>query len=60
MSKWLSIPQVQEVLEVSEPKAHRLIEEHGLPAYRIGGRIKVREAELQDWIDSKKIIPKPS
>ncbi len=57
VSEWLSIPQVQEALEISEPKAYRLIEKYGLPGYRIGGRIKVREEDLRSWIDSKRIVP---
>ena len=47
-----SIPTVAERLDVSEKSVRRYIERGELAAYRIGGQIRIGEADLQNFLRS--------
>jgi len=50
-----SIPTVAKRLDVSEKSVRRYIERGELPAYRIGGQIRIGEADLQNFLRSCRI-----
>ena len=47
-----SIPTVAERLDVSEKSVRRYIERGELPAYKIGGQIRIGEEDLQNFLRS--------
>ena len=47
-----SIPTVAERLDVSEKSVRRCIGRGELPAYRIGGQIRISEEDLQNFLGS--------
>jgi excisionase family DNA binding protein len=53
----LRIPEAAERLNVSRASVYRWIDEGRLPAIQLGGRgapIRVRAAELDEWIDNRR------
>jgi excisionase family DNA binding protein len=47
-----SIPTVAQRLDVSEKSVRRYIERGELPAYKIGGQIRIGEEDLQNFLRS--------
>lgn len=52
MPKLLRIPQVADILNVSEWRAYELARQGRLPVVRLGRQVRVNEAALMSWIES--------
>jgi len=48
----LTLTQLRERLQCSRSTAWKLIHEHNLPTLRIAGLVRVRERDLQAWLDN--------
>jgi excisionase family DNA binding protein len=50
--RFLTLPDVQEVLNISSPQAYALVRSGGLPAIQVGGRgqWRVEAVELENYI----------
>ena len=56
-SDYLSVKEVAAQLGLSAATTYRLIEWGDLPAYRFGGRYKVRSDDLTEYIERSKFQP---
>jgi excisionase family DNA binding protein len=52
--KFIALKEIAERLNVSRWKVDRLIEEKELPAYRFGAAWRVKEADLEEYIQNSK------
>lgn len=52
---WLDLDDVCARTGMSRSSAYRSIHEEGLPAFRLGGRFRVRASDLDDWIESRRV-----
>jgi excisionase family DNA binding protein len=59
MTNWtlLSIAEVAGRLGLSSSAVYRLVYAGKIPAHRIGGRLRFREAEIEAWLESTRIAP---
>jgi excisionase family DNA binding protein len=57
---YLSLAQLYKYSGLSEHLVRRLIQEHGLPAYRVGRRVLVSKAEFDQWLKSHRLQPSRS
>jgi excisionase family DNA binding protein len=48
----LTVPEVAERLNTGERMARRLIAERRVPTVKIGRHVRVRAADLEQWIES--------
>lgn len=48
-----TVPQVAEILQVSRAFAYGMVSRNEIPHIKLGKSVRVRGAELLDWIDSK-------
>lgn len=53
----LSIKKVGDRLDVSDSSVRRLIKANELPAYRIGGQLRISEQDLETFIKARRHWP---
>lgn len=53
--EWLSSPAAAAELGVALRTLYRLIDQDGLPAYRMGRVIRLRRGEITAWLDERRI-----
>ena len=51
MEEIMTPPQVAQYLKMSKAKVYSLIQRGELPHIRIGRNVRVREADLHQWIE---------
>jgi excisionase family DNA binding protein len=56
MDEILTVPQVARYLKISRSKAYYLVQQKKIPYIRIGRNVRVREADLEKWIESNLIV----
>jgi excisionase family DNA binding protein len=49
----LTIVEVQKILQLSKPKIYELMNERGLPSFKIDGARRFEKAKLQAWIEQQ-------
>jgi excisionase family DNA binding protein len=47
----LTLKEAAEVLRVSTRTVHRMVGGKELPAFKVGGQWRLRESELQKWLE---------
>jgi excisionase family DNA binding protein len=47
----LTIKEAAEVLRLSTRTVHRLVKSKELPSFKVGGQWRLRESELQKWLE---------
>lgn len=52
MSKYLTVKDVADMLQITEKKSKALFKVEGFPCVRIGVKLLVREEKLNEWLDS--------
>ena len=57
MADYLKIPEVARRLDVSEPTVRRMVKGGKLPSVFIGGAYRVSEHDLEDYLESARVIP---
>lgn len=56
----LSMAEVQEFLGLSASTLARLVREGRIPAYKIRGSYRFFASEVQDYVRSQRVVPKPA
>lgn len=56
-TRWLSTAEASDRLGVTLRTLYRLVDEGRLPAYKIGRVIRVKEGDVDTFIDSVRIQP---
>lgn len=51
----LTLTEAAELLHVSTRTVQRLIRHGELPAFKVGGQWRVREAQLREWIENREL-----
>jgi excisionase family DNA binding protein len=65
-SKWLTIGQIADYLQVSREKIYRLCQKGKMPASKVGGQWRFDAQEVDEWVRKQrpacenKMIPKLS
>jgi excisionase family DNA binding protein len=53
----MTLAEAAELLQVSTRTLHRMIRSAELPAFKVGGQWRVRESQLQQWIEHRESSP---
>jgi len=56
-TKWLSTKEAAEMLGVTARTVYRFIDEGDLPAYKFGRVIRVKEADLENFVVGCRVEP---
>ena len=54
MSTLLTVDETARRLGIGKSTLYRTWQELGLPAYRVGERLRFRDTELEEWIDQQR------
>lgn len=57
ITKWLSTKEAAEMLGVTSRTVYRFIDEGNLPAYKFGRVIRVKESDLEGFVDECRVEP---
>jgi len=57
ITKWLSTKEAAERLGVTSRTVYRFIDEGDLPAYKFGRVIRVKEIDLEAFVDGCRVEP---
>ncbi len=49
----LTLSEAAELLHVSTRTLHRMIRNGELPAFKVGGQWRMRESQLQQWVEHR-------
>jgi excisionase family DNA binding protein len=49
----LTLSEAAEVLQVSKRTLQRMIRQKELPAFKVGGQWRLREAQLREWVEQR-------
>jgi excisionase family DNA binding protein len=55
--KLLTVEQVQEMLQVGRTFAYALINSGELPSYRVGRLRRVRQRDVEHWLEENRCAP---
>jgi excisionase family DNA binding protein len=53
-SKLLTVEATAERLGIGKSTLYRTWQQLGLPAYRVGGRLRFRDTDLEAWMDEQR------
>lgn len=53
MSKLLSVKEIAEYLGLSERTIYKMIQVNEIPCFKVGGRFRFRESEVNEWLGQK-------
>jgi prophage regulatory protein len=53
MEKIYTVPQVAEYLQISRSKMYDWVKQGKIPHVRIGRNVRIRESDLQAWIEAQ-------
>ena len=54
--KWLTLAEVQRILDLGRTKTYELVATGEIPAVRIGRVLRVNREELVRWLETKRVI----
>ncbi len=54
-----TIPEVANYLKLSKSKVYHLVQTGKIPHIRIGRNVRIRESDLQKWIESQSKVNDP-
>ena len=52
--EWLSVADLCELLGIGRTLAYQLVAEHAIPAVRIGRAIRLRKADVEQWLEQNR------
>lgn len=55
MTKWLTVEQAAEYLQMGKSTVYKLIRENRIPAHKAGREWRLDAAELDEWLKSGKL-----
>jgi excisionase family DNA binding protein len=50
----LTLPEVAQLLKVTDKTVYSLAQKGGLPAFKVGGQWRFKRADLDAWIEERK------
>jgi excisionase family DNA binding protein len=56
-TSWLGTPEAAERLGITQRTLYRLIDEGHIPAYRLGRVFRVKESDLEQFLDRSRVAP---
>jgi len=48
-----TIPEVAEYLKMSKSKIYNLVQRNEIPSIKIGRNVRIRQSELETWLDEQ-------
>jgi len=54
-----TIPEVAEYLKMSKSKVYALVKREEIPFIRIGRNVRIRESDLNEWLEERTRPEKP-
>jgi excisionase family DNA binding protein len=57
---WLTLPQLVEMLQITERHVRRLVAERRIPVTRVGGRLRFNKADILEWLAAHSDKPGPN
>lgn len=58
MDKLLTINELTDYLNVSRRTVYRLLDDTEFPAYRVGGHLRFRREEVDEWLQKQRLTRK--
>ena len=55
--RWLGTKEASERLGITLRTLYRILDEGQIPAYKLGRVIRVKEADVEDFVESARIAP---
>ena len=52
MDKFYTVPEVAELLKISQSKMYRLVQRGSIPHVKIGRNVRISESDLKDWLQA--------
>jgi len=52
--EWLTVADLCQLLGIGRTLAYQLIAEHTIPAVRIGRAVRVRKADIEEWLEDNR------
>ena len=56
-TSWLGTPEAAERLGITQRTLYRLIDEGQVPAYRLGRVFRVKESDLEQFLERSRVAP---
>ena len=56
----LTLPEVADLLKVAEKTVYTMAQRRVLPAFKVGGQWRFKQADLDQWIEERKAAHKMS
>ena len=56
-SRFITLEEAASILPLAEITLRRAIRARELPAYKFGRRLAIETSDLDDWIESRKVVP---
>ena len=57
LTTWLGTPEAAERLGITQRTLYRLIDEGQIPAYKMGRVLRVKESDLEVFLDQSRVQP---
>ena len=54
---WLCVKELSSYLSIKEKTIYSLVGRGEIPCYRIGKLVRFKQEEVDQWLDTKKVIP---
>lgn len=51
----LTLAEVASILKVSKLTVHRMVKKGRLPAIKVGGRWRISESRLEEWLEQEEV-----
>ncbi len=49
----LTLSEVATILKISKRTLHRMIQQHQIPAFKVGGQWRILESRFQEWMQDE-------
>jgi len=53
MEKIYTVPEVADYLKLSKSKVYNLVQRGEIPSIKIGRNVRIRESDLDQWLDDQ-------
>jgi len=51
--KLLTLAEAATILKISKRTLHRMIQNHQIPAFKVGGQWRILESRFQEWVQEE-------
>lgn len=49
----ITLAEAASLLQISKRTLLRMIQKKEVPAFKVGGQLRIRESQFKEWVDSK-------